>query len=88
MELTADRLILARELSKPERAVVAFTSIPDDEDVAYVVVSGYVAILTGRPRSTEDIDIVLERLSGTELERLSNRLDAEGYRGWRCHSTR
>jgi hypothetical protein len=43
--------------------------------------NGYVAILTGRSRLTEDIDIVLEPLSEAELERPAERLDEEGYWG-------
>lgn len=50
-------------------------------DIEYVVVSGYVTILTGRSRATEDVDVVLERLSETELADLADRLDVAGYWG-------
>lgn len=43
--------------------------------------SGYVAIPTGRSRSTEDIDIVLDPLADPRLEELADRLNEEGY--WR-----
>jgi len=33
----------------------------------YVIVSGYVAILLGRARSTDDIDIIVEAVSGSEI---------------------
>ncbi|MFC7174477.1 hypothetical protein ACFQL0_18285 [Haloplanus litoreus] len=42
--------------------------------------SGYVAIFTGRSRSTDDTDIVLEPLSDPELEELADRLN-EGVLG-------
>ncbi|WP_303704048.1 hypothetical protein [Haloquadratum walsbyi] len=47
----------------------------------YVIVSGYVAILTGRSRSTEDIDVILESLSETETEQLVTELKNQGYWG-------
>jgi len=81
MELRDDRLTLSRELSELDRDVIEFTSVLDDEGINYVIVSGYVAILTGRSRSTEDVDTVLEPLSQTELDRLADRLDEEGYWG-------
>ena len=81
MELRDDRLTLSRELSELDRDVIEFTSVLDDEGIEYVIVSGYVAILTGRSRSTEDIDIVLEPLSDPELEELADRLNEEGYWG-------
>jgi hypothetical protein len=49
--------------------------------VEYVIVSGYVAILTGRSRSTEDIDVILESLSETETEQLVTELKNQGYWG-------
>jgi hypothetical protein len=49
--------------------------------VEYVIVSGYVAILTGRSRSTEDIDVILELLSETETEQLVTELKNQGYWG-------
>lgn len=81
MELSGDRLTLSRELSELDRDVMAFTAVLADQDIDYVIVSGYVVILTERSRSTEDIDIVLEPLSAFELDQLASRLKSEGYWG-------
>jgi len=48
MKLNDNRLVVPRELSELDRDVVEFTSILDDQEIEYVTVSGYVAILTGR----------------------------------------
>lgn len=45
----------------------------------YVVVSGFVAISTGRPRGTEDIDIIIEKLSKEKFTRLHNDLIKNGF---------
>lgn len=74
-------LRIDKELSKLDEFVVDVASILDELDVQYVVVSGYVAILAGRSRSTEDVDTVIERLSAAETERLVERLEEAGYWG-------
>ncbi len=81
MELSEDTLTVSRELSDLDEDVLAFTRILETCDVNYVVVSGYVAILTGRSRATEDIDIILESLSETETEQLVTELKRQGYWG-------
>ena len=81
MELSDDTLTISRELSELDTAVLEFTELLDACDVGYVIVSGYVAILTGRSRSTEDIDVILESLSETETEQLVTELNDAGYWG-------
>jgi hypothetical protein len=81
MELSDDTLTVSRELSALDKEVLEFTRILDTCEVDYVIVSGYVAILTGRSRSTEDIDIILESLSETETEQLVTELKNQGYWG-------
>lgn len=81
MELSDDTLTVSRELSELDKDVLEFTQILDACDVNYVIVSGYVAILTGRSRSTEDIDIILESLSERETEQLVTELNNHGYWG-------
>jgi len=81
MELSDDTLTVSRELSALDKDVLEFTQILDACDVNYVIVSGYVAILTGRSRSTEDIDVILESLSEVETEQLVTELKDRGYWG-------
>ena len=52
MRLDDGVLHLDKELSLLDEFVIDVTSILDDLGVGYVVVSGYVAILTGRSRAT------------------------------------
>ena len=48
-------------------------------DVRYVVVSGYLPILFGRSRGTEDVDILMERFDKTTFGELYNRLKNRKY---------
>ena len=45
----------------------------------YVIVSGYVSILFGRSRATEDVDIVVEKMSKDQFYELYSDLQKNGY---------
>ena len=81
MELSEDRLVVSKTLTELDRDVIEFAEALDERDVSYVIVSGYLAILTGRSRSTEDVDVILEPLSEAETERLVETLKDRGYWG-------
>jgi hypothetical protein len=65
MELDVSRrqLKLDKELNELDRLVLDFTKVLDRNKIHYVLVSGYVSILFGRSRSSEDIDILVQRVS-------------------------
>jgi len=50
-----------------------------DRHVKYIVVSGFVAIASGRSRATEDIDMIIEKMSKDKFVELHNDLDKEGF---------
>lgn len=81
MEFDGDVLRIDKELSTLDEFVVDVCGIFDDLGIDYVVVSGYVAILTGRSRSTEDVDTIVERLTEEQAGRLTSRLQRAGYWG-------
>jgi len=53
---------LVKELNDLDKLVIDFVRILDRNKVKYVLVSGYVSILFGRSRSSEDIDIIVKKL--------------------------
>lgn len=50
-----------------------------EKHVDYVIVSGYVSILLGRARATEDIDIFIKRLEKEKFYKLYEDLKKQGY---------
>ncbi len=54
--------LITREETDLDRFVKDFVSVLDAQKVKYVLVSGYVAILFGRSRNSEDVDFFIERL--------------------------
>jgi len=59
MRLDSGSLVLDKELSDLDLKVLEFSQLLEELEVDYVIVSGYVAILTGRSRGTEDVDFLI-----------------------------
>ncbi|MFH0956676.1 MAG: hypothetical protein V1813_02325 [Candidatus Aenigmatarchaeota archaeon] len=56
-----------RELSDLDRFALGFIDILGKHGIKYVVVSGYVSILLGRARASEDIDVIIPRMKLDEI---------------------
>jgi len=61
---------LEKEENSLDRLVLDYVSVLDGTEVKYVVVSGYVAILFGRSRSSEDVDLLMEKIERKKFFRL------------------
>lgn len=81
MDLDEETLRIDRQLSTLDEAVLAFADVLDSCEVEYVIVSGYVAILTGRSRATEDVDVILGELTESETNELVDTLTERDYWG-------
>ncbi|WP_049929207.1 hypothetical protein [Halopiger goleimassiliensis] len=74
-------LVVDRTPNALDELAIEFSEVLTDLDVDHVFVAGYVAILTGRARATEDIDVLIEPLDADEIERLVGVLDEASYWG-------
>lgn len=81
IEVRDGELIVGREPNDLDDLALAFSDICTDLGIEHVFVSGYVAILTGRSRSTEDIDVITEPLDDAGIEILVGRLIDAGFWG-------
>jgi hypothetical protein len=70
-----NEIILDRELSELDKFVIDFCGLLDK----YVIVSGYVSILFGRSRATEDVDLLISEMSEEDFEKLWKRICDEGF---------
>ncbi len=57
---------LEKEINQLDRFVFKFIKILE-KYTDYVIVSGYVAILLGRDRGTEDIDIIITKIDMSKI---------------------
>jgi hypothetical protein len=81
IELRNGTLVVEREPNQLDELTIRFSEILDQFDIEHVYVAGYVSILAGRARSTEDIDVLIERIDEETADRLAERLDEEGFWG-------
>ena len=54
---------LDKELNELDNLTIEFTSILSKAKIRYTIISGYVAVVFGRNRASEDIDIFMERIN-------------------------
>jgi hypothetical protein len=60
--ITGTKITFDKQQNRLDRFVIDFTSLLNKLPVRYVIVSGYVAILFGRSRTSEDVDFIVEKL--------------------------
>ena len=71
-------ILLGRELSELDLFVLKFVNILK-KYTGYALISGYVAILFGRSRGTEDVDIFISRISSEQFHDLYQDLLSNGF---------
>lgn len=73
-----NEIISEREFSDLDKFAVEFLEIVE-KHCDYVIISGYVSILLGRSRSSEDIDIFIKRISKEKFNELYKELMEKGF---------
>lgn len=71
-------IIFDKELNLLDRFVLDFVKVLE-KHCKYVIISGYIPILFGRLRATEDIDIFIEKISEEVFAGLFRELTEKGY---------
>lgn len=79
IDLKSGVIKIDRVLSSLDKLVLKYTAILEKLGVDYVIISGYVTILFGRSRQTEDVDIFIEDMGYEKFLQLWNVLDKEGF---------
>lgn len=69
---------IERELSDLDHLAFDFTTILQ-KYTPYVIVSGYVSILLGRARASEDIDVIIPKIDFSTLKKLVHDLNDRGF---------
>jgi len=72
-EIISDKI-----LNNLDKLALSFVKILE-KHVEYVIISGYVSILLGRTRTTEDIDIFIKKISFEKFSKLYDDLEREGF---------
>ena len=78
-EFSEGKIRFERNLSELDKIVIRFVKILDKIEIDYVIISGYIAILFGRSRNTEDVDLFVEEMSLEKFKRFWEELGKEGF---------
>ncbi len=62
-DISANQIKINKELNELDSLVIDFIRILNKEKIGHVLVSGYISILFGRSRSSEDIDLISKKIS-------------------------
>jgi hypothetical protein len=73
-EISARQIRMNKVLNEMDNLVIDFTRILNKEKIDHVLVSGYISILFGRSRSSEDIDLIAKKISEKKFSTLWNAL--------------
>ena len=76
--LTDHRIKLEKPLNDLDRFVISFLRILE-KHTNYVIISGYIAILFGRSRSTEDVDVFIKPITKEKFIHLYDDLRKSGF---------
>jgi hypothetical protein len=68
-------IILDRNLNNLDKFVLNFIKCIDN----YVIVSGYVSILLGRTRATEDVDLLIPKMSKGDFVKIWEKIINKGF---------
>jgi len=81
MKFEDEAVIIEKDPSELDELILDVTDVLSGLEIEYAVVSGYFAVLLGRSRATEDIDVIVEPFSEETADELANRLRDAGYWG-------
>lgn len=81
IDLQDDVLQVEREPTTLDALAIDVSDVLSELGIDHALVAGYVAILSGRARSTEDIDLLLEPLDRRGAEDLVGALKQAGFWG-------
>lgn len=72
-------IVFDRILSDLDKIVLEFVTILKKEKIDYVIISGYIAILFGRSRNTEDVDLFVKKMTLNRFEKLWKTIEKNGF---------
>lgn len=85
MEFSKGKIVFERELSDLDKFVIDFIDILNTVKIKYVIVNGYISILFGRSRATEDIDLFIGAISKDKFDEFMRVVEDKGL--WALNST-
>lgn len=71
-------LVINRKINELDRFVLDFVRVIEKQ-ADYVIISGYISILLGRARATEDVDMFIKKMPFEEFAKLYEEIKKNGF---------
>ncbi|MFW6231277.1 MAG: hypothetical protein ACOC32_04630 [Nanoarchaeota archaeon] len=79
MQFDENGITLEKKLSELDKFTLDFLEILKKHTENYVLISSYVSILLGRPRGSENIDIIVEKMDKNQFDAFADDLEKNGF---------
>ena len=79
IKFSGNEIVFDKKLSDLDNFVIDFVNLLNASKIRYVIVSGYVSILFGRPRVTEDIDFLIENIDFNKFTVFISNLEKDDF---------
>ena len=79
IEVKANEIILNKEINDLDKFVIEFIEVLNNLKIKYVLIAGYIPILFGRARGTDDVDIFIQPLESLRFNEFFNHLYKKGF---------
>jgi hypothetical protein len=76
-----DTIHIDKPPSQLDSLIIEVAEVLSEAEIDYAIVSGYAAVLLGRSRATEDIDVIVEPFSSMTAGSLATKLRQAGFGG-------
>ena len=76
INFSSNKIELKKELNSLDLLAIEFSQVLNKLNINYIIFSGYIAILFGRSRSSEDIDVLLEKIDHNKFKEFWKELSA------------
>ncbi len=78
IEFSEGTIRFSRNLSELDKFVIDFVKMLNSLQIRYMIISGYISILFGRSRTTEDIDFFIEDIEKSKFDTFIDRIESSG----------
>lgn len=78
VKYSGNTIEIKRALSELDKFVIDFVEILRRLKIRYVIVSGYVSILFGRSRATEDVDTFVDDMDRKSFDKFAKEIEQQG----------
>ena len=88
IDYNESKIKINKALSILDKFAIAFAETLEKNNIKYVIMGGYISILFGKARTTEDIDIFIEEMPFEKFYEFMKKIGKQGYEAMNSDDTK